>query len=124
MAVVSQEPALFSGSIAANIRYGLGPPGDGAAAGVEAAARLANAHGFIAGLGAGYETEVGEKGLRLSGGQRQRLAIARCRPAAPAPPPSPAPAAPPANGPRVNERVRGGEFGRGGAGRDEVRRGF
>ena len=72
--VVAQEPLLFSRSIAANIRYGR----DGASeAEVEAAARAANVHDFVAALPEGYATEVGERGVRLSGGQKQRVAIAR-----------------------------------------------
>jgi ABC-type multidrug transport system fused ATPase/permease subunit len=74
MAYVPQEPFLFNGTILENIRYGNpdAPMGD-----VEAAARGANAHEFITELVDGYETEIGERGVKLSGGQRQRLAIAR-----------------------------------------------
>ena len=72
--VVSQEPILFATSIAQNIRYGR--PGASQAE-IEAAARAANAHDFIAGFTEGYETKVGERGVRLSGGQKQRVAIAR-----------------------------------------------
>lgn len=72
--VVAQEPILFSTSIAENIRYGRPRA---TAEEVEAAARAANAHDFIAALPDGYATEVGERGVRLSGGQRQRVAIAR-----------------------------------------------
>jgi ATP-binding cassette subfamily B protein len=71
---VAQEPVLFSTSIAANIRYGKPDAADGE---VKAAARAAHAHDFIAALPDGYETEVGERGVRLSGGQKQRVAIAR-----------------------------------------------
>jgi len=71
---VAQEPVLFSTSIAANIRYGRDHATDDE---VEAAARAANAHDFIAALPEGYATEVGERGVRLSGGQKQRVAIAR-----------------------------------------------
>jgi ATP-binding cassette subfamily B protein len=71
---VAQEPVLFSTSVAANIRYGRPDAGDDE---VEAAARAANAHGFISQLPDGYQTEVGERGVRLSGGQKQRVAIAR-----------------------------------------------
>ena len=71
---VAQEPVLFSTSVAANIRYGRPDAGDDE---VEAAARAANAHDFISELPDGYETEVGERGVRLSGGQKQRVAIAR-----------------------------------------------
>ena len=72
--VVAQEPVLFATSIRENILYGRpeAPP-----EAVRAAARAANAHGFISALPEGYETEVGERGVRLSGGQKQRVAIAR-----------------------------------------------
>ena len=72
--VVAQEPVLFSTTIAANIRYGRPEASDDE---VEAAARAANAHQFVAALPEGYLTEVGERGVQLSGGQRQRVAIAR-----------------------------------------------
>jgi ABC transporter fused permease/ATP-binding protein len=71
---VAQEPVLFSTSVAANIRYGRPEASDEE---VEAAARAANAHDFISALPEGYDTEVGERGVRLSGGQKQRVAIAR-----------------------------------------------
>ena len=71
---VAQEPVLFSTSVAANIRYGRPDATD---EDVEAAARAANAHEFISEMTEGYETEVGERGVRLSGGQKQRVAIAR-----------------------------------------------
>ena len=71
---VAQEPILFSTSIAENIRYGR-PEADQAA--VEAAARAANADGFIRAFPDGYNTLVGERGVQLSGGQKQRVAIAR-----------------------------------------------
>jgi ABC-type multidrug transport system fused ATPase/permease subunit len=74
VALVSQDTYLFHGTIAENVA--LGRPGAGAAD-VEAAARAANAHDFVAALPEGYETPVGERGLQLSGGQRQRIAIAR-----------------------------------------------
>lgn len=74
MAVVSQETVIFNETVAANIGYGR--PGAGPAE-IEAAARAANAHEFITGLPAGYETRLGERGTRLSGGQRQRIALAR-----------------------------------------------
>jgi len=73
-ALVSQNPALFFGSIEDNIRYGRL---DASQADVEAAARAAHAHEFIQRLPQGYQTHLGEAGLGLSGGQRQRLAIAR-----------------------------------------------
>jgi ATP-binding cassette subfamily B protein/subfamily B ATP-binding cassette protein MsbA len=74
LGIVEQDVFLFDGTVADNIGY--------AARGatqeqVEAAARAANAHQFIAALDNGYETIIGERGVRLSGGQRQRLAIAR-----------------------------------------------
>jgi ATP-binding cassette, subfamily B, bacterial MsbA len=72
--VVPQEPALFGGTIAENIAYGRL---DATPEEVAAAARAANAHGFILDLPEGYDTVVGERGIRLSGGQRQRVAIAR-----------------------------------------------
>ncbi len=72
--VVPQEPALFSGTVRENIAYAR--PGASAAE-VESAARAAHAHEFIERLPAGYETLVGERGVKLSGGQRQRVAIAR-----------------------------------------------
>ena len=73
-ALVSQNPALFFGSVEDNIRYGRL---DASQAEVEAAARAAHAHEFIQRLPQGYQTHLGEAGLGLSGGQRQRLAIAR-----------------------------------------------
>jgi ATP-binding cassette subfamily B protein len=72
--VVFQDPALFSGTIFENISYA-NPKATQQQ--VEAAAKAANAHTFIAKLDAGYETEIGERGLKLSGGQKQRIAIAR-----------------------------------------------
>ena len=71
---VPQEPVLFAGSIRENIAYARP---DAADAEVEAAAVAANAHEFISRLPLGYETMVGERGVKLSGGQRQRIAIAR-----------------------------------------------
>jgi subfamily B ATP-binding cassette protein MsbA len=72
--IVPQDPALFSGSIRENIAYARpGAAGDE----VEAAARAAHAHEFIERLPQGYDTLVGERGVKLSGGQRQRVAIAR-----------------------------------------------
>jgi ATP-binding cassette subfamily B protein len=76
MAVVSQEPVLFSFSIEENLKFGASRV-DLTREDVEAAARLANAHDFIAAFEQGYATEVGERGVRLSGGQKQRVAIAR-----------------------------------------------
>jgi subfamily B ATP-binding cassette protein MsbA len=72
--IVPQEPALFSGSVRENIAYAR--PGASAPE-VEAAARAAHAHEFIERLPQGYDTLVGERGVKLSGGQRQRVAIAR-----------------------------------------------
>ena len=71
---VAQEPILFSTTIADNIRYGRPDATD---VEVEAAARAANAHEFIARFPEGYKTMVGERGVQLSGGQKQRVAIAR-----------------------------------------------
>lgn len=73
-ALVSQSPALFFGSVEENIRYGCPAA---AAEQVEAAARAAHAHEFIARMPEGYRTHLGDAGAGLSGGQRQRLAIAR-----------------------------------------------
>jgi subfamily B ATP-binding cassette protein MsbA len=72
--IVTQETFLFHDSIAYNIGYG--KPG-ATPAEIEHAARLAQAHDFIAALPEGYATSVGERGVKLSGGQAQRLAIAR-----------------------------------------------
>src|SRR5579864_1165424 len=72
--VVTQETVLFNDSLRSNIGYG--QPGVSQRE-IEAAARAALAHDFIAELPAGYETVIGEKGVRLSGGERQRIAIAR-----------------------------------------------
>ncbi|HEV8636044.1 MAG TPA: ABC transporter ATP-binding protein [Chloroflexota bacterium] len=72
--MVLQETFLFNMTIRDNIRYGRSDATD---AEVEAAARAAHAHDFIAGLPEGYDTLCGERGVRLSGGQRQRVAIAR-----------------------------------------------
>jgi ATP-binding cassette, subfamily B, bacterial len=74
IAVVPQDPVIFSGTVMDNIRYG--DPQAGAEAAV-AAARAAHVEEFIGQLPQGYDTFVGERGLRLSGGQRQRIAIAR-----------------------------------------------
>lgn len=74
IAVVQQEPLLFQRKIIDNIRYGHVDASDEH---VIAAAKQAHAHEFIAQLPQGYESLVGEKGLKLSGGQRQRIALAR-----------------------------------------------
>jgi len=73
-ALVPQEPVLFSTSIEENIAYAR--PGASQKE-IEAAAAAANAHGFISRLPEGYQTVVGERGLRLSGGERQRISLAR-----------------------------------------------
>jgi subfamily B ATP-binding cassette protein MsbA len=72
--LVPQEPALFSGTIRENIAYARP---EAPVEQVEAAARAAHAHEFIERLPNGYDTLVGERGVKLSGGQRQRIAIAR-----------------------------------------------
>ncbi|HEY1116789.1 MAG TPA: ABC transporter ATP-binding protein, partial [Acidimicrobiales bacterium] len=72
--MVSDEPFLFSSSIRDNIAYARPDASD---AEIEAAARAANAHGFILELSEGYDTVIGERGYTLSGGQRQRISIAR-----------------------------------------------
>ncbi|MXV63079.1 ATP-binding cassette domain-containing protein [Natronorubrum sp. JWXQ-INN-674] len=71
---VSQDTFLFDGTIADNIRYGHFDADDEA---VREAAKAAQAHEFITELPEGYETRVGERGVKLSGGQRQRVALAR-----------------------------------------------
>jgi ATP-binding cassette, subfamily B, bacterial len=73
-ALVSQDVFLFHGTVRENLVYGRPEATD---AEVEAAARLAEAHDFVAALPEGYDTVVGERGQKLSGGQRQRLSIAR-----------------------------------------------
>jgi ATP-binding cassette subfamily B protein len=74
MAIVPQEPVIFSASALENIRYGKPGASDDE---VNAAAKAAFAHDFITALPEGYDTFLGERGVRLSGGQRQRIAIAR-----------------------------------------------
>lgn len=74
IAVVFQEPALFSGTIRENISY---PMPHATESDIIAAAKAANAFGFITKLEKGFDTEIGERGLKLSGGQKQRIAIAR-----------------------------------------------
>ncbi len=74
IAVVDDDPFLFSASVAENIAYGRP---DASREEIEQAAERAQAAGFVAELPVGYDTRVGERGLTLSGGQRQRIAIAR-----------------------------------------------
>jgi ATP-binding cassette subfamily B protein/subfamily B ATP-binding cassette protein MsbA len=74
IAIVLQEPVLFSGTIADNLRYGRL---DATREEIEAAARAAHAHDFISRLPKGYDTQVAEAGGSLSGGERQRLSVAR-----------------------------------------------
>ncbi|KFN47631.1 ABC transporter transmembrane domain-containing protein [Arenimonas metalli] len=74
VALVPQDPMIFGASARENIRYGRLEASD---AEIEAAARSAEAHDFLAALPQGYDSELGERGARLSGGQQQRLAIAR-----------------------------------------------
>jgi subfamily B ATP-binding cassette protein MsbA len=77
IALVDQNTFLFNDSVANNIAYGQGGQEGVDAGAIEAAARAANAHGFITELPEGYDTLIGENGTMLSGGQRQRIAIAR-----------------------------------------------
>lgn len=74
IAVVFQEPAPFSGTVSENIAYARPDASEKA---IIAAAKAANAHEFVSKLPDGYQTEIGERGVKLSGGQKQRLAIAR-----------------------------------------------
>jgi subfamily B ATP-binding cassette protein MsbA len=74
IAVVTQEPFLFSGSIWDNLRYGRPDASD---AEIEAAARAAHIDEFVETLPNGYQTDVGDAGVMLSGGQRQRITIGR-----------------------------------------------
>ncbi|MFK7874786.1 MAG: ABC transporter transmembrane domain-containing protein [Paracoccaceae bacterium] len=74
IALVPQDPVIFASSARDNIRFGRPDASD---AEVEAAAKAAAAHAFIAALPDGYDSEVGERGVMLSGGQKQRIAIAR-----------------------------------------------
>ncbi len=74
IAVVNQDTYLFHGTVADNLR--VGKP-DATSEELEAACRAANAHEFVSVLPQGYDTVIGERGIRLSGGQRQRVAIAR-----------------------------------------------
>jgi ATP-binding cassette subfamily B protein len=84
IAVVEQNPYLFSGTVAENVAYGDGDALAAERAGetdqrdrIVEAARAAAAHEFVADLPDGYDTRIGERGIKLSGGQRQRIAIAR-----------------------------------------------
>ena len=72
--VVQQDVYLFAGTVAENLRYGRP---DATNAELEAAAKAANAHDFIMALPHGYDTDIGQRGIKLSGGQRQRITIAR-----------------------------------------------
>jgi ATP-binding cassette subfamily B protein len=72
--IVQQDVYLFAGTVADNIRYG--KPGASQEEIIEAA-KAANAHGFIMALPHGYDTDIGQRGVKLSGGQKQRLSIAR-----------------------------------------------
>lgn len=72
--IVPQETFLFSGTILQNIKYG---KRDATFDEIKEAAKKANAHDFIENLEEGYDTEIGERGVKLSGGQKQRIAIAR-----------------------------------------------
>jgi ATP-binding cassette, subfamily B, bacterial len=74
LGLVSQEVLIFPGSIRDNLRYAAP---NASAADIERAARAAEAHDFIEQLPNGYDTDVGERGLKLSGGERQRLSLAR-----------------------------------------------
>jgi ABC-type multidrug transport system fused ATPase/permease subunit len=74
IAVISQDPFLFSTTVRENIAFGAPEATDEE---IERAARLAQAHEFVAELPQGYDTVIGERGITLSGGQRQRVAIAR-----------------------------------------------
>ena len=74
VALVSQDPVIFAASVTENVRFGRP---DATAEAVRAACTAANAREFIEALPQGFDTELGERGIRLSGGQRQRLSIAR-----------------------------------------------
>ncbi len=74
MAMVPQEATLFGGTVRQNIAYGSADASDDE---IESAARVANAHDFIQTLPRGYDSVIGDRGVKLSGGQRQRVAIAR-----------------------------------------------
>lgn len=72
--MVQQDVYLFAGTVSENIRYG---KLDASKKEIIEAAKKANAHGFILELPDGYDTDIGQRGVRLSGGQKQRLSIAR-----------------------------------------------
>jgi subfamily B ATP-binding cassette protein MsbA len=72
--IVSQDIVLFNGTIGENIRYGNAAASDEE---VRAAARAANADKFVEAFAHGYDTQIGERGVKLSGGQKQRISIAR-----------------------------------------------
>ena len=72
--IVSQHTILFNDTVRNNIAYGMADASKGK---IEEAARRANAHGFLSRMPEGYDTVIGEQGLKLSGGERQRVAIAR-----------------------------------------------
>lgn len=72
--IVQQDVYLFAGTVADNIRYG---KLDASREEIIAAAHKANAHDFIMALPQGYDTDIGQRGVKLSGGQKQRLSIAR-----------------------------------------------
>ena len=74
MSIVTQEPILFNDTIANNIALGMD---NATKKDIEDAAKIANAHSFIETKEAGYETNIGDRGMKLSGGERQRLTIAR-----------------------------------------------
>ncbi len=74
LGIVTQETILFHDTVRANIAYGLADASDES---VRAAAVAAHAHDFVCGLAQGYDTVIGERGVKISGGERQRLAIAR-----------------------------------------------
>ncbi|MEP7103588.1 MAG: ATP-binding cassette domain-containing protein [Candidatus Dojkabacteria bacterium] len=74
ISVVLQDSILFSGSVTENIRYG---KDDATVEDVIEAAKKANAHDFVSKFEKGYDTEIGERGIKLSGGQKQRISIAR-----------------------------------------------
>jgi len=74
MGIVSQDVLLLNGTIRDNIKYGKPDASDEE---IEAAARAANAHAFISSFPQGYDSQIGERGVKLSGGQKQRLSIAR-----------------------------------------------